>query len=48
MHEYPLDIRGLILRYLQPNQEYRWVAPFLWSGKLELHTHVTNQLLLTR
>lgn len=48
MHEYPLDIRGLILRYLQPNQEYRWVAPFLWSGKIELNSHVTNQLLLTR
>ena len=31
MREYPLDIRGIILRHLQPDVEYRWVAPFLWN-----------------
>jgi hypothetical protein len=42
MHEYPLDIRGLILRHLQPQHEYRWVAPFLWSGTFEITEYVTD------
>ena len=32
MRDYPLDIRGLIIRHSQPEVEYRWVAPFLWDG----------------
>ena len=48
MHEYPLDIRGLILRHLQPKQEYRWIAPFLWNGTIELSKHVNEHVLLAR
>jgi hypothetical protein len=48
MHEYPLDIRGLILRHLQPNQDYRWVAPFLWSGEIELRAYLDDPALLAR
>lgn len=39
MQEYPLDIRGVALRYLQPATEYRWVAPFQWFGKLDLDSY---------
>ncbi|HIF45223.1 MAG TPA: hypothetical protein EYQ73_00255 [Candidatus Poseidoniales archaeon] len=39
MQEYPLDIRGVALRYLQPATEYRWVAPFQWRGKLDLDSY---------
>ena len=33
MLEYPLDIRGIILQRLNINQDYTWVAPFIWHGK---------------
>lgn len=42
MHEYPLDIRGLILRHLQPEIEYRWVAPFLWNEDFEVEDYLSN------
>ena len=48
MHEYPLDIRGLILRNILPGHEYRWVAPFLWNGTLDLRTHVDDEKVLMR
>ena len=48
MHEYPLDIRGLILRNILPGHEYRWVAPFLWNDTLDLRTHVDDEKVLMR
>ena len=42
MREYPLDIRGLILRHLQPEKEYRWVAPFLWDGSFEVEDYLSD------
>ena len=42
MREYPLDIRGLILRHLQPEKEYRWVAPFLWDGSFEVEDYLSE------
>ena len=48
MHEYPLDIRGLILRHLQPQHEYRWVAPFLWDDSFELGEYIPDKTLLMR
>ena len=48
MREYPLDIRGLILRNLLPDNEYRWVAPFLWDDTLDLRTHVEDGKVLMR
>ena len=48
MHEYPLDIRGLILRHLQPQHEYRWVAPFLWDGAIELGEYMHDKSLQMR
>ena len=42
MREYPLDIRGLILRHLQPETEYRWVAPFLWHESFEIEDYLSN------
>ena len=32
MLEYPLDIRGVILQKININQDYTWVAPFIWDG----------------
>ncbi len=48
MNEYPLDIRGVILRQLQPQQEYRWVAPFLWHGPLKLDKYIQDKTLQVR
>ena len=48
MREYPLDIRGLILRNILPDGEYRWVAPFLWNDTLDLRTHVKDEKVLIR
>ena len=48
MREYPLDIRGLILRNLLPDEEYRWVAPFLWNESLNLEEYVNDSSLLMR
>ena len=48
MREYPLDIRGLILRNILPDNEYRWVAPFLWNDTLDLRTHVGDEKVLMR
>jgi len=48
MREYPLDIRGLILRNILPHNEYRWVAPFLWNETLDLRTHVDDEKVLMR
>lgn len=48
MREYPLDIRGLILRNILPDGEYRWVAPFLWNDTLDLRTHVEDEKVLIR
>ena len=36
MLTYPLDIRGVALRHLQPEKEFRWVAPFEWNEKIDL------------
>jgi len=35
MLEIPLDIRGVIIKIFQPNEEYIWCAPFLWRGNME-------------
>ena len=48
MREYPLDIRGLILRSLQPEIEYRWVAPFLWDGDFEIEDYLSDQQLIRK
>ena len=48
MHEYPLDIRGLILRRLQPEIESRWVAPFLWEGVFEIENYLTDNQLIRK
>jgi len=36
MLEQPLDIRGIAMRFLEPEREYRWVAPFRWRGSVDL------------
>tara|TARA_B110000444_G_scaffold163257_1_gene152553 strand:- start:10550 stop:11134 length:585 start_codon:yes stop_codon:yes gene_type:complete len=48
MREYPLDIRGLILRNILPGEEYRWVAPFLWNGALNIDEYVRDTKVLRR
>lgn len=48
MREYPLDIRGLILRNILPCEEYRWVAPFLWNGALNIDEYVRDTKVLRR
>ena len=45
MQDYPLDIRGLIIRHYYPNEEYRWVAPFLCTEDFEIER--INQLTST-
>ncbi len=42
MREYPLDIRGLILRHIYPDVEYSWVAPFLWQEEFDVRDYVTG------
>tara|TARA_X000001036_G_C20630874_1_gene787149 strand:- start:803 stop:1384 length:582 start_codon:yes stop_codon:yes gene_type:complete len=48
MHDYPLDIRGLILRHLYPKIEYRWVAPFLWDGIFDIREHIIDQISIRK
>ena len=48
MREYPLDIRGLILRNILPGEEYRWVAPFLWNGAINIDEYVRDTKVLRR
>ena len=40
MIEYPLDIRGIILRKININQDYTWVAPFTWDENY--HTYIDS------
>ena len=37
MIEYPLDIRGIILRKININQDYTWVAPFTWQENYQTY-----------
>ena len=39
-----LDIRGLILRHIYPDSEYRWITPFLFRMKsiFEVMSHAKN------
>ena len=41
MRDYPLDIRGLILRHIYPDSEYRWTAPFLLQDEIDIRSHVS-------
>ena len=45
MRDYPLDIRGLILRDIYPNSEYRWIAPFLLQDEIDIRSHVACENL---
>ena len=45
MREYPLDVRGLILRHIHPDVEYRWVAPFLWHEEFDVRDYVAGDVL---
>lgn len=45
MRDYPLDIRGLIIRHIYPDSEYRWIAPFLWQDELDIRSHVACENL---
>jgi|TARA_B100001741_G_scaffold236107_1_gene197092 hypothetical protein len=48
MRDYPLDIRGLILRHIYPDLECRWIAPFLWQEQLDVRSHVACDRLARR
>ena len=42
MLEYPLDIRGVILQKININQDYTWVAPFIWDGNFQTYMDSLN------